>query len=829
MAEERLQPIALHQEMQRSYLEYAMSVIVGRALPDARDGLKPVQRRILFAMHELGLTPDRPYRKCARVVGDVLGKYHPHGDQAVYDALVRLVQNFSSRFPVLDGHGNFGSVDDDPPAAMRYTETRLASIAHMALLDEIGEETVDFTANFDGSQQEPSVLPAQLPFLLLNGCSGIAVGMATSIPPHNLGEVVDGLIALIRKPDLSDDKLLGLIPGPDFPTGGEILLGTGIHETYLKGRGSIPMRGVAHVEEIQPGKGRHRRSAVVVTELPYQLSKAGWIEKLADLVNNGKIGGIADIRDESDREGMRIVVELRRDANPENVLGDLHRRTSLQSNFGAILLALVNGQPQQLSLRKLLQTFLEYRELTVIRRTNHALGKTKTRLEVVEGLITALNALQAVIAMIQEAADAAAARARLMVQLDLNEKQADAVLAMPLRRLTSLEQSSLRQEAKELQGKQEQLQFLLENRESMLEVLIQELRQLKKRFNNPRRTRLVEGGDDLVAERAANQRPNAEVQRQQALSALPSDGRILIQQDSQVKVMSPQILGRLHLNEACKLSDGPSPARLILPIEPAPRLLAVTNNGRVALVRWEFAGQQPGSLERFLPGGLEKETLINIFPLPVDQNLSLGLLSSDGRFKRLPLEEVMELSGRAATIVKLKDGVILKSAFICKANDDVILASNIGRVIRINVNNDSMPLMGKLAQGPMTMRLLPEEMVVGAVSCPPNCESTVLLATRLGKFAKILVSSIRVCQRGDLGEIGLTIKDSSRDQDRVVDICNGNRLVGLVSSQGRHGRIEAGKLELTIPIKPSLNIVELKDNEEIHKMVPLITTNNILD
>ena len=827
MAEERLQPIALHQEMQRSYLEYAMSVIVGRALPDARDGLKPVQRRILYAMHELGLTPDRPYRKCARVVGDVLGKYHPHGDQAVYDALVRLVQNFSSRFPVLDGHGNFGSVDDDPPAAMRYTETRLASIANMALLDEIGEETVDFTANFDGSQQEPSVLPAQLPFLLLNGCSGIAVGMATSIPPHNLGEVVDGLIALIRKPDLSDNKLLALIPGPDFPTGGEILLGTGIHETYLKGRGSIPMRGVAHVEEIQPGKGRHRRSAVVVTELPYQLSKAGWIEKLADLVNNGKIGGIADIRDESDREGMRIVVELRRDANPENVLGDLHRRTSLQSNFGAILLALVNGQPQQLSLRKLLQTFLEYRELTVIRRTNHALEKTKTRLEVVEGLITALNALQAVIAMIQEAADAAAARARLMVQLDLNEKQADAVLAMPLRRLTSLEQSSLRQEAKELQDKQEQLQLLLENRDSMLEVLIQELRQLKKRFNNPRRTRLVEGGDDLVAERAANQRPNAEVQRQQALAALPGDGRLLIQQDSQVKVMSPQILGRLHLNEACKLDDGPAPARLILPIEPAPRLLAVTNNGRVALVRWEFAGQQPGSLERFLPGGLGKETLINLFPLRFDQNLSLGLLSSDGRFKRLPLEEVMELSGRAATIVKLKDGVVLKSAFICQPNDDVILASNIGRVIRINVNNESMPLMGKLAQGPMTMRLLPEEMVVGAVTCPPNRESTVLLATRLGKFAKLLASSIRVCQRGDLGEIGLTIKDSGQDKDRVVDICNGNGLVGLVSSLGRHGRIEAGQLALTIPTKPSLNTVQLKDNEEIEELVPLITTNII--
>jgi DNA gyrase subunit A len=444
MAEERVQPIALHLEMQRSYLEYAMSVIVGRALPDARDGLKPVQRRILYAMQELGLTPDRPYRKCARVVGDVLGKYHPHGDQAVYDALVRLVQTFASRHPLLDGHGNFGSVDDDPPAAMRYTETRLAPIAHQALLEEIGDDTVDFASNFDGSQQEPTVLPAQLPFLLLNGCSGIAVGMATSIPPHNLGEVVDGLIALIRQPGLSDERLLELIPGPDFPTGGEVLLSSGLQDTYLHGRGSIPMRGVAHTEEVQLGKGRHKRNAVVVTELPYQLSKAGWIEKLAESVNDGKIGGIADIRDESDRDGMRVVVELRRDAEPDKVLKDLQRRTALQSNFGAILLALVNGQPQQLSLRQLLQTFLDYRELTLIRRTSHALRKTEDRLEVVEGLITALNNLQAVIAMIQEAQDAGSARASLMVRLDLNERQADAVLAMPLRRLTGLEQESLR-------------------------------------------------------------------------------------------------------------------------------------------------------------------------------------------------------------------------------------------------------------------------------------------------------------------------------------------------------------------------------------------------
>ncbi|MEB3247611.1 MAG: DNA topoisomerase (ATP-hydrolyzing), partial [Synechococcus sp.] len=600
-SDDRIIQTDLRNEMSRSYLEYAMSVIVGRALPDARDGLKPVQRRILYAMHELGLTPDRPYRKCARVVGDVLGKYHPHGDQAVYDALVRQVQTFSSRHPLLDGHGNFGSVDDDPPAAMRYTETRLAPISHQALLDEIGDDTVDFAPNFDGSQQEPTVLPAQLPFLLLNGCAGIAVGMATSIPPHNLGEVVDGLIALVRKPDLSDDKLLALIPGPDFPTGGEVLLGSGVRDTYLRGRGSIPMRGVAHIEEIQPGKGRHKRGAVVITELPYQLSKAGWIEKLAEQVNDGKIGGIADIRDESDREGMRVVVELRRDADPEKVLIDLQRRTSLQSNFGAILLALVNGQPQQLSLRQLLQTFLEYRELTMIRRTSHALRKTEDRLEVVEGLITALDSLQRVIAMIQEAKDAASARASLMVHLDLSERQADAVLAMPLRRLTGLEQESLRNEAEELRLERERLQLLLRERDQLLDAMVQELKQLKKRFATPRRTRLIEGGDHLLAEKAANQRPNAELQRRQALGALPSDGRLLIQNDGQVKVVSPQLLGRLHLNEPVGLGDEPSPARLILPIQPAPRLLVLTASGRMALVRWEFAGQQPGGLERFLP------------------------------------------------------------------------------------------------------------------------------------------------------------------------------------------------------------------------------------
>ena len=821
MAEERVQPIALHQEMQRSYLEYAMSVIVGRALPDVRDGLKPVQRRILYAMHELGLTPDRPYRKCARVVGDVLGKYHPHGDQAVYDALVRLVQTFSSRHPLLDGHGNFGSVDDDPPAAMRYTETRLAPIAHEGLLDEIGNDTVDFANNFDGSQQEPTVLPAQLPFLLLNGCSGIAVGMATSIPPHNLGEVVDGLIALVRKPDLSDEKLLSLIPGPDFPTGGEVLLGSGVRDTYQRGRGSIPMRGVAHVEEVQLGKGRHKRNAVIVTELPYQLSKAGWIEKLAEQVNDGKIGGIADIRDESDREGMRVVVELRRDADPDAVLKDLQRRTSLQSNFGAIMLALVNGQPQQLSLRRLLQTFLDYRELTLIRRTSHALRKAEDRLEVVEGLITALQSLQRVIAMIQEAQDAAAARASLMVHLDLSERQADAVLAMPLRRLTGLERESLRQEAEELRAERQRLKLLLDNRDQLLDALIQELRQLKKRFATPRRTRLVEGGDHLLAERAANQRPNAELQRRQALDALPPDSRILIQDDGQVKVISPQLMGRLHLNEPTALGDEPSPARIILPIKPVAKLLAVTASGRVALIRWEFAGQQPGSLERFLPTALQGDPVVSVLQLPDAEGdsdkaavSSLGLLSSDGRFKRLPMQELLDLSGRAASVVKLKEGVELKTAVICQEGGALSLISDLGRVLHLPITEANLPLMGKLAQGPVAMRLLPQETLIAAVTTDPEQRDPLLLFSRHGTIKSLSLDDVRVCQRGDLGVIGWQPEqDGSEREDRLCAACVGSGLVGIVTSSGRHGRL------LTEEPKH----LTLKTEETLERIVPLLS------
>ena len=826
MAEERVQPISLHQEMQRSYLEYAMSVIVGRALPDVRDGLKPVQRRILYAMHELGLTPDRPYRKCARVVGDVLGKYHPHGDQAVYDALVRLVQTFASRHPLLDGHGNFGSVDDDPPAAMRYTETRLAPIANEAMLDEIGNDTVDFAANFDGSQQEPTVLPAQLPFLLLNGCSGIAVGMATSIPPHNLGEIVDALIALIRKPELDDEALLRIVPGPDFPTGGEVLTGSGVRDAYLCGRGSIPMRGVAHIEEVQPGKGRHRRSAVVITELPYQLSKAGWIEKLAEQVNDGKIGGIADIRDESDREGMRVVVELRRDANAETVLEDLHRRTALQNNFGAILLALVNGQPHQLTLRQLLQQFLDYRELTLIRRTRHALRRCEDRLEVVEGLIKALDALQQVIEMIQAAKDAGAARASLQVHLDLSERQADAVLAMPLRRLTGLEQDNLRQEVLDLQKERLLLRHLLDDRGALLAEMEKELKGLRKRYATPRRTRLVEGGDALVAQRASAVRPNTELQRQQALQALPPESRLLIQADGRVRVVAPQVLGRLHLDAPCELGEQPAPAQVILPIADQPSLLAFTATGKVALLRWEFAGQNPGSLSKFLPDSVGGDRVVQVLPLP--SGGSLGLLSSDGRFKRLPVDDFLELSGRAATILKLKDGVELMRVVPCREGQDLVVASSTGRLLRLPVDDDTLPLRGRTAQGPMLLRLLPGERIVGAaavstpaVSADADGNGTVLLVSGRGQIKKLGIDGLRRCQRGDIGQIGLRFLER---EDALVDLQSSETslvAVLLAGGEARSLRLRPDDLTTNDTMGPGQSL-PLRSGDRVSALVPLL-------
>ena len=808
--------------MQRSYLEYAMSVIVGRALPDARDGLKPVQRRILFAMHELGLTPDRPYRKCARVVGDVLGKYHPHGDQAVYDALVRQVQIFSSRYPILDGHGNFGSIDDDPPAAMRYTETRLAPISNDAILSEIDQETVNFSSNFDGSQQEPDVLPAQLPFLLLNGSAGIAVGMATSIPPHNLNEVVEALIAIIKKPSLSEEKLLEIIPGPDFPTGGEILISNGIKETYTKGRGSITMRGIAHIEEINPGKGKHKRSGIIITELPYQLNKASWIEKLADLVNNGKISGIADIRDESDRDGMRILVEIKRDSDPKKILDFLYQKTSLQSNFGAILLALVNGQPVQLTLRKLLENFLEFRKNTILLRSNYILKNIKNRQEIVEALIQAINNLRGIINLIEKSKDTAEAKNNLINSLKINARQADGILSMPLKKITSLEKNSLKKEIEDLKNERDDLESIINDREKLLKVMVKELKELKKRFGSNRKTKLIEGGDALIAERLANQRPNKELQRINALKQLATDSEIIIQSNNEIKIIPSITVKKLRLKESNQERKDILPSKLIWPIKNEPKILAASRLGKIGLLKWEFAGQKPGQLEHFLPAGFENDEIINLIPLPEKKDINLGLISSDGKFKRVSFSEITDISNRSITLLKLKDNIHLKSCLLCEENSYICIVSDIGRIIKIKITENNFPYMGKLAQGTNIIKLFPGENIINAINFQKQNFKDLILITNKGSFIKHNTKEIKISKKGELGIMGINFKDNKKTNERIINSCINNQYIYIKTDKDRYEKLEKNEIDNSAyKQKKKLNI-KLNDNEFIKSIFSMI-------
>ncbi len=812
-------PTALHAEMQQSYLEYAMSVIVGRALPDARDGLKPVHRRILYAMHELGLTPDRPYRKCARVVGDVLGKYHPHGDQAVYEALVRLVQDFSTRYPVLAGHGNFGSVDNDPPAAMRYTETRLSPIGNEALLSEIGEATVDFIDNFDSSQQEPVVLPAQLPVLLLNGCSGIAVGMATNIPPHNLGEVVDGLIALIDRPDLADEKLWELIPGPDFPTGGEIVEITGIRDAYSTGRGSIVVRGVTQVEEIQSGRGRRqRRSAIVVSELPYQVNKAGWIEKMAELVNQGRLEGIADLRDESDREGMRVVVELKRDVQVKEVLTQLYKQTALQSNFGVIMLALVDGQPRQLTLRQLLEEFLRFREETLTRQYTYELDQDERRLHIVEGLLASLTQIDAVIEILRNAPDGTTAKLSLQSQLNITEVQADAILSMPLRRLTGLEQQKLQTEFDELTARITQLRRLLSDRNELLKALKKDLRSLKRKYADLRRTKIAvtqaEGKDTALtsqesrpksqqlerkSQEAGNNKSKKNSNHSLPLIPEPSPD----EEETVLEFTHQGYVQRQHPTKSQK--SAPSLKKgddFVVETQLATigtELVVLTNGGKAYPIKVgdipPAAGRKHGTpLVSLLPDSAQSETVVAHFMLPdAPETLSLILLTQQGRIKRLPISELTNLTTRGLTLIKIKDDDQLQYVSQGETGEQLLVATSNGRILRFEVNDEQLPLMGRTAQGNQALRLRGREQVVGCVTL--STDDNLLLVTEQGYGKRLPVSALRRVNRGDLGTQALQFKTSTDSlvgmvpasrESEVMLVTSGERVVRL--------RLEAVKL-----------------------------------
>ena len=494
MSPERQTPVPIEEEMRKSYLDYAMSVIVGRALPDIRDGLKPVHRRVLFAMSELGLTWNRAYKKAARVVGEVLGKYHPHGDAPVYEALVRMVQEFSLRYPLVDGQGNFGSIDGDPPAAMRYTETRLAKIAH-ELLADIEKETVDHSPNFDESLQEPTVLPTKVPNLLVNGSSGIAVGMATNIPPHNLSEIVNGLVMLIDDPDVSIETLMNAIPGPDFPTAAYIHGRNGIREAYTTGRGILTLRAKAHAEKLRGG-----REAIIVTELPYQINKATLIEKIGELIRDKKIEGISERRDESSREGIRIVLELGRGEIPQIVMNQLYKHTQMQSTFGVILLALVGRRPQVVTLKQMLQEFVAFRREVVTRRTRYDLARAEERAHILEGLRKALDVLDLVIAIIRAAESPDAARDGLMRRLDLSEIQAKAILDMRLQRLTQLERHKIVEEHEQTLALIADLQGILASDRRLMDIIKSELLALKEEFGDARRTEILAETADLTIE-----------------------------------------------------------------------------------------------------------------------------------------------------------------------------------------------------------------------------------------------------------------------------------------------------------------------------------------
>ncbi|MEG4225823.1 DNA topoisomerase (ATP-hydrolyzing) subunit A [Microcoleus sp. N9_B2] len=764
----------LHAEMQQSYLEYAMSVIVGRALPDVRDGLKPVHRRILYAMHELGLTPDRPYRKCARVVGDVLGKYHPHGDQSVYDALVRMVQEFSSRYPLLAGHGNFGSVDNDPAAAMRYTETRLAPIAHEAMLTQVGDATVDFTDNFDSSQQEPTALPAQLPFLLLNGCTGIAVGMATNIPPHNLGEVVDGLIALIENPELSDEKLIELIPGPDFPTGGEIVATEGIVDAYTKGRGSIAVRGVAGVEEVPGNRKVRTKTAIVVTEFPFQVNKAAWIEKVAELVNAGRLDGISDLRDESDRDGIRVVIELKREFTPEAVLARLYQQTDLQTNFGAILLAIVNGQPRQLTLRQLLQEFLDFREVTLTRRYNYELQAAERRCHIVQGLMLALTNLDTTIDILRNSPDGTTAKQTLQVRLNLSESQSDAILAMPMRRLTGLERQHLQAELDELTGNIQELQRLLSDRRELLKALKKELRSLKRKYADPRRTKFArETGRAAKTDTQFSGKKNSGLKQLSPATIQPNLLPVLEPEETIVEFSHKQYVRRLPANDRPRSKSREKSVSALeknedfivtAELTKTDRTLVVlTPNGKAYPLKVaDIPSSNPKDRGKPIVGLLSpsatkdstdralSEITIAHFILPENsEGVDLVTLTQQGKIKRLPMQEFADLTNRGVTVVKLKEDDRLRSASLSKVGEQVVIATSGGRVLRFEIDDEQLPPMGRSAQGSQVTRLRKQEQLVGCITLDP--EDSLVLISELGWAKRMPAGSVRLTNRGEIG------------------------------------------------------------------------------
>ena len=712
-------PIAIEDELRRSYLDYAMSVIVSRALPDVRDGLKPVHRRILYSMHELNMTPERSYMKCARVVGDVLGRLHPHGDASVYMALVRMAQPFSMGLMLVDGQGNFGSVDGDMPASMRYTECRMQSSA-MALLADIDKDTVDFQPNYDGKELEPVVLPARYPNLLVNGAGGIAVGMATNIPPHNLGEIVDACVALLDDPDIGHDQLLEIVPGPDFPTGGEIMGRTGARNALLDGRGSVVVRGKASIEEI-----RKDREAIIITEIPYQVNKQTLIERIAEMVREKRLEGIADIRDESSREGMRIVVELKRDAPGDVVLNQLYRWSALQSSFGVNMLALNHGRPVQMGLRAMLEAFLDFREEVVVRRIKFELAKARDRGHVLVGLATAVANIDEVIHIIRSSADPAEARERLQGKpwpvgdmialveliadprsvvidgdkLRLTDEQARAILALTLSRLTGLGRDEIMGEARELADVIQGHLTLLSDRKNIIAVIREDLLAVKAEFAVPRRTMIGEGEGDMEDEDL--------IPREEMVVSVTHGGYVKRVALNAYRTQHRGGKGR----SGVAMKDDDAVVGVFSASTHTPVLFFATNGKAYKLKTWRLPLGGPTSRGKAFVNLLPIEpgdTIMNVLPLPEDEadwaNYDIMFATKSGDVRRNKLSDFATVNRAGKIAMKLEDGDHMVGVALCTAEDDILLTTALGRAIRFKAD-DVRVFKGRDSTGVRGVRL----------------------------------------------------------------------------------------------------------------------------
>ncbi|XAR63570.1 DNA topoisomerase (ATP-hydrolyzing) [Bertholletia excelsa] len=689
----RVVPAELHKEATEAYMAYAMSVLLGRALPDVRDGLKPVHRRILFAMHELGLSSRKPYKKCARVVGEVLGKFHPHGDTAVYDSLVRMAQDFSLRCPLIRGHGNFGSIDADPPAAMRYTECRLEALTEAMLLADLEQDTVDFVPNFDNSQKEPALLPARIPNLLLNGSSGIAVGMATNIPPHNLGELVDALSALIHNPEATLQELLEYLPGPDFPTGGLIMGNSGILEAYRTGRGRIVVRGKTDIELLD---AKIKRTAIIIKEIPYQTNKASLIEKIAELVESKSLEGISDIRDESDRSGMRIVIELRRGADPSIVLNNLYRLTALQSSFSCNMVGILNGKPQLMGLKQLLQEFVDFRCSVVERRARYKLSQAQDRNHIVEGIIVGLDNLDGVINLIRKASSNALASTALRKEFNLTEKQAEAILDINLRKLTQLERNKFVDESKQLMAQISKLQELLASKKQMLEMIEQEAIELKNKFSTPRRSLLEDTDSGIVEE--IDVIPNEEM-----LLALSEKGYLKRMKPNTFNLQNRgtigKSVGKLRVNDT--MSD-------FVVCHAHDHVLCFSDKGIVYSARaykipecTRAAAGTPLVQVLSLSDGERITSIIPVTEFAGDQYLIM--LTAKGYIKKVSLNYFSSIRSTGIIAIQLVPGDELRWVRRCSNDDLVAMASQNGMVIFSSC--EIIRALGRNTRGSIAMRL----------------------------------------------------------------------------------------------------------------------------